>query len=84
MIIKNHSKDIIKPRDKCCGNCRYHSAYQYPDTIFCFDKFGNTENPVKSVFDVCNEWEFKEQACFCLDNALKRRANEENLRYRKE
>ena len=71
VIIKNHTKELVNAEDKCCGNCRYHSAYQYPDTIFCFDKFADNDGQLKSIFDVCNEWEFKEQGCFCLDAAFK-------------
>lgn len=72
MITKDHSKDDKKLQDRCCGNCQYHCTYKYPDTVFCFSKFENNESSVKSIFDVCNEWELKEQACFCLNEALKR------------
>jgi len=64
MIEENQLKEIVKLQDKCCGNCKYHNAYQYSNTIFCFAKFENNESPVKRIFDVCNEWELKEQACF--------------------
>ncbi len=54
---------------KCCGNCRHHSAYKYPHVVFCFDKFEGDEKSVKNIFDVCDDWESKEQECFCLQDA---------------
>lgn len=54
---------------KCCGNCKNHSIYEYPRVVFCFYKLKNDEEPVKSVFAVCNDWELKEQECFCCRDA---------------
>jgi hypothetical protein len=66
-LFLGNAKDL----DECCGNCKYHCAYEYPDTVFCFVKFENREEQIMSIFDVCDEWESKEQACFCLEEALK-------------
>lgn len=54
---------------KVCGNCRYHNAYEYPDQVFCFDRFANRKNPVVSILFSCEGWEEKLQECFCLDNS---------------
>ena len=59
--------------DKVCGNCRYHNAYEYPDYVFCFNKFSDREYPRFSIFDFCEQWENKLQECFCLEDALKKR-----------
>ncbi len=58
---------------KVCGNCRYHNAYKYPDTVFCFAKFSDRKEPVISIFDSCDEWESKLQECYCLEEALAKR-----------
>jgi hypothetical protein len=59
-------------KKKYCGNCSYHNTYEYPDRIFCFFKFQNKDNPIVSVFDCCDTWEFKTQECYCLKDALKK------------
>jgi len=59
--------------EKICGNCRYHNAYEYPDRVFCFAKFGERENPVVSIFYCCDEWENQLQDCFCLEDAMKKK-----------
>jgi len=57
---------------KVCGNCRYHNAYEYPDTVFCFAKFQKLENPVLSILESCGEWESQTQDCFCLEDSKKK------------
>jgi hypothetical protein len=59
-------------KDRFCGNCRYHNSYNYPDQSFCFVKFQKLENPVVSTLDCCDQWTFKPQECFCLDDMLKK------------
>jgi len=58
---------------KICGNCRYHNAYNYPDSVFCFALFAEKKNPVVSILSTCDEWEGKLQECYCLEDYLKRR-----------
>jgi hypothetical protein len=58
--------------DRVCGNCRYHNAYDYPDTVFCFAKFSNKEKAVVSILSSCDEWENKLQECCCLEDHLKK------------
>jgi hypothetical protein len=62
----------VKSEKKVCGNCRYHNTYDYPSQIFCFVKFQKRDNPVVSTLGHCDEWEYKEQECFCLEDTLKR------------
>jgi len=61
-----------------CGNCRYHNTYDYPDRVFCFDKFSRRENPVVSVFHSCDSWEVKLQDCFCLQDSMRKRGKKTN------
>jgi len=57
---------------KVCGNCRYHNAYDYPSSVFCFAKFARRENAVVSILSSCDEWEGKLQDCYCLEDHLKK------------
>lgn len=61
-----------KQTSKICGNCRYHNTYNYPDTVFCFDKFAHKKEPVVSILSSCDEWEGKLQDCSCLDDYSKK------------
>jgi hypothetical protein len=67
-----HMTEKVGKTRKICGNCRYHNTYDYPDTMFCFAKFGNKENPVVSITFSCDEWENKLQECCCLEDYLKK------------
>lgn len=64
--------------DKCCGNCAFHNVYQYPDTIFCFYRFGLKESGIMNIFDCCDGWEEKAQECNCLEDSIKLRENFRN------
>jgi len=59
-------------KEKFCGNCRYHNTYEYPDLIFCFVQYKKRNNPVVSTLYCCDEWEFKPQGCFCLEDSFKK------------
>jgi hypothetical protein len=70
-VARKKSEEKRKALHKCCGNCRDHGTYRYPETIFCFTKLSDNENPVRSIFDACDEWTAKEQGCLCVEDALK-------------
>jgi hypothetical protein len=59
---------------KYCGNCSAHNSYQYPDIVFCMNRFLRGENPVTPTLSVCSEWQTHVQKCFCVDDALKKKA----------
>lgn len=65
-------KKVASSEKRFCGNCRYHNTYDYPNRVFCFVKFQKLSNPIVSTLDNCDEWEYKHQECFCLQDALKR------------
>jgi len=65
-------KNAVNSGKKVCGNCRYHNTYDYPDRIFCFVKFQKLSNPVVSALDHCDQWEYKPQECFCLEDTMKK------------
>jgi len=65
-------KEAVSSEKKICGNCRYHNTYDYPDKIFCFVKFQKMVNPVVSILDSCDEWEYKPQECYCLEDSSKK------------
>jgi hypothetical protein len=58
---------------KFCGNCFHHSAYSYPDRIFCVLHFLEKKDPIYATLDVCEKWKPDNQECFCLQEALKKR-----------
>lgn len=57
---------------KVCGNCRYHNAYDYPDVVFCFDRFAQRKKPAVSILFGCSSWENKLQDCNCLEDYMKK------------
>jgi hypothetical protein len=57
---------------KICGNCRYHNAYVYPDTVFCFARFAKKQESAVSILFGCDEWEEQQQDCFCLEDHMKK------------
>ena len=59
--------------ERCCGNCRWHDTYQYPDVIFCFLRYEKREDAILSVFDCCKYWTPDLQECFCIKDALRKR-----------
>ncbi len=58
-------------KEKHCGNCHHHNAYDYPKKVFCLFRFLRKENPVVSTLDVCENWQQDHQKCLCLQEALK-------------
>ncbi|MFP3984460.1 MAG: hypothetical protein ACLFU9_00350 [Candidatus Bathyarchaeia archaeon] len=62
-----------KPKSKAkhCGNCHHHSAYRYPDKVFCVYRFLKKEDPVVSTLDVCENWKLDHHKCFCVQEASK-------------
>jgi len=65
-------KKVVDSEKKFCGNCRYHNTYNYPDQVFCFVKFQKLKKPVVSTLDYCDEWEYKQQECYCLEDTIKK------------
>jgi len=65
-------KEKPEPKEKFCGNCRYHNTYEYPKLVFCFVQYQKRNNPVVSALYCCDQWEFKPQGCFCLEDASKK------------
>jgi len=70
-VAGKESEEKHKALHKCCGNCRGHNAYRYPETIFCFARLCENEDPMRNIFDICDEWAVKEQGCVCIEDALK-------------
>jgi len=51
---------------KCCGTCKNHNTYDYPATIFCFEKLGKHEQHIRHILSVCGDWTESIQNCACL------------------
>lgn len=58
--------------ERFCGNCHYHSMYEYPNVIFCFNRFQQGKNGILSTLDSCEQWKLQSQECFCLRDALEK------------
>ena len=63
-------------KERFCGNCSYHNAYQYPDLIFCFIRYQKRKDPVVPTLGCCEQWTFEPQECFCVEEALKKKHNQ--------
>lgn len=57
--------------EKRCGNCKYHSTYNYPELIFCDIYFLRNENAVYPTLAYCEFWEPAQQKCYCIEEALR-------------
>jgi len=66
-------KTVNHPEEKHCGNCYYHSVYDYPFHTFCVYRFKQRKNPVVSTLGVCEHWKEDYEKCFCVKEALKKR-----------
>jgi len=77
---------MTKEKQKFCGNCGNHNAYNYPDQVFCTRRFSKNINPVvqtlwccgewnpSSVVQTlwcCEEWNPSSQECYCVEEAVK-------------
>jgi len=52
---------------KYCGNCGWHSVYDYPNLIFCELKL--TKLP--TLTPACENWIKGYEDCFCVRDALR-------------
>lgn len=56
-----------------CGNCNNHSAYEYPDKIFCLMRFFNNKNPIVETLWRCDEWRSRcQEECYCIEKAIEK------------
>ncbi|MEM2971437.1 MAG: hypothetical protein QW270_03330 [Candidatus Bathyarchaeia archaeon] len=61
----------MKAKQKFCGNCGSHNAYNYPNEVFCSKRFCKNENPIVSTLWCCPEWNPSNQECHCIKEATK-------------
>jgi hypothetical protein len=60
-----------KIKQKFCGNCGSHSAYDYPTKTFCSTRFSENKNPIVETLWCCEEWSPCSQKCYCVEEALR-------------
>ncbi len=58
-------------KEKFCGNCLHHEAYEYPDKIFCAVRLIMGLNPIVPTLWCCEHWKESIDECFCVENAKK-------------
>ncbi|MEM3699532.1 MAG: hypothetical protein QXL57_01510 [Candidatus Bathyarchaeia archaeon] len=63
----------MKVKQKFCGNCGNHNAYEYPEKIFCSKRYSKNEDPIVETLWCCPEWNPSSQECYCVEEALNRR-----------
>jgi len=60
-----------KTKQRFCGNCGNHNAYNYPDQVFCSMRFSENKNPIVETLWCCEEWNPSSQECYCVEEAMK-------------
>jgi hypothetical protein len=60
-------------KKRFCGNCGYHTVYDYPKKIFCARLLAKNKNPVVDTLWCCGEWNQSSQECFCVEEATNKR-----------
>jgi len=62
-----------------CGNCHHHSMYRHPDLLFCRLRYLNRQDPVVPTLGSCEQWKHYTQECFCVEEALRKRGQKEEV-----
>jgi hypothetical protein len=64
---------VKKTKKKYCGNCLYHSAWEYPLKIFCeyWLEKDQKEKTIRDTLDSCEMWKPEPQGCYCVRDALR-------------
>jgi len=55
-----------------CGNCGSHTAYNYPDKVFCGKRFSEDKDPIVETLWYSEEWNMDSQECYCVKEATKK------------
>jgi hypothetical protein len=65
-------KKSVDAKQRFCGNCTSHNAYDYPDLVFCTRRFLKNKNAVVETLWRCEEWYPSAQECHCVGEASKK------------
>jgi hypothetical protein len=57
-----------------CGNCSSHNTFEYPGVMFCMARYLKGKKAITPTLSVCGEWRPHVQKCFCVEDALKKKA----------
>lgn len=57
-----------------CGNCSSHNSYEYPDVVFCMNRYLKGDKATTPTLSVCDDWRNQNQKCFCVEDALRKKA----------
>jgi len=69
-------REKAEGRQRFCGNCGSHNAYNYPTEVFCSQRFSKNENPIVRTLWCCEEWNRSSQECHCVEEALRSEGGE--------
>lgn len=59
----------MKEKQAFCGNCKKHHPYEYPDKIFCLQRFIENKGPIVQTLECCEAWTQSDQECYCVKDA---------------
>lgn len=65
------TKKTVKQR--FCGNCTSHNAYEYPIKVFCTRRFLKNRNPIVETLSCCSEYYPAAQECNCILDAKRKK-----------
>jgi hypothetical protein len=60
-------------KERYCGNCGSHNAYNYPDEVFCGKRLADAKDPVVETLWCCEDWNPSSQECYCVREAMAKR-----------
>jgi len=65
-------KDRSEEKQKFCGNCGSHNAYDYPEQVFCTMRFLKNKEPIVKTLWHCEDWHLNSQECQCIKDATRK------------
>jgi len=60
-------------KERFCGNCDSHNAYEYPSKVFCSTRYGQDKDPIVDTLWCCGDWNMVSQECYCVKEAQRKR-----------
>jgi hypothetical protein len=60
-------------KERFCGNCTSHNAYNYPHKVFCTRRFLENKDPIVQTLWSCDRHYPASQECNCIGDATAKR-----------
>jgi len=62
-------------KERFCGNCDSHNAYDYPDRVFCSTRYAQGKDPIVGTLWFCQDYNPVSQECYCVKEAQAKKKN---------